>query len=179
MNESALFPRLLRIQDNEMCTVCRGYVPRDVVQKNGETKSFRDEGNEGSSPRRRIMPPFNSIVGIVLTYMCVCICVCLNVCECPWLISYNTSNTFAQFATLNKWTNPGCTRTTRRSKIRHLTTTTWYYTYTYICIYRCMHGVNLPMVTDERDRDDGIGFTLEKVLSRIFGYFTTYNVLYS
>lgn len=48
MNESALFPKLLRIQDNEMCTVCRGHVPRDVVQKNGEKRRVsRDEGNEG------------------------------------------------------------------------------------------------------------------------------------
>ena len=39
MNESALFPKLLRIQDNEMYTVCRGY-PRNVMQKNEETKSF-------------------------------------------------------------------------------------------------------------------------------------------
>jgi len=161
MNESALFPKLLRIQDNEMCTVCRGY-PRNVMQKNEETKSF------ARRRKRRIIDESCRLWSIssvfVLTYMCVCICVCLNVCECPWLISYNTSNTFAQFATLNKWTNPGCTRTTRRSKIRHLTTTTRYYTYTYICIYRCMHGVNLSMVTDERDRDDGIGVHIRKSL---------------
>jgi len=37
---------------------------------------------------------------------------------------------------------------------------------------------DLPIVTDERNRCDGRGITLEKVLSRVFGYFTTYNVLY-
>jgi len=121
MNESALLPGLLRIQDNEM------YGSVEDTSRGTRAEERRNEEIRAT----RIVPPSNDIGGIVLTYMCVYAYVWVWM---PLINRYNTSNTFAQFATSNKWMIPAARG--RHADLRSLT----YYTYTYICIYRCTHG---------------------------------------
>lgn len=85
MNESALLPGLLRIQDNVMYS--SRIRPAGLVQKNEETKSSRDEETKNRR-RRRIMPFFeryrriNSCVDVCM-YAYMYVCVFEYVCECP------------------------------------------------------------------------------------------------
>lgn len=85
MNESALLPGLLRIQDNVMYS--SRIRPAGLVQKNEETKSSRDEETKNRRRWRNhaVFERFRRINSCV--YVCVCMCVYSKyVCECPWLM---------------------------------------------------------------------------------------------